>query len=414
MTGLDFKIQEMAARIRELREITRFTPEEMAQKTDVSVAEYLDCERGVSDLNFAFIYRCALAFGVNVTDIIEGVSPTLKSYTVTRNGCGQKIEQAHGMTYFNLAPSFQNRIAEPLYVRSTYSAEAQTKDIELTTHAGQECDIVIEGHLQVQVGSHKEILGPGDSIYYDSGTPHGMIAVNGKDCLFYAIVLNPAGEPIPELMPNLPLAQKNIKSVDNEERIYQSFTEIEEDENGTPTKIEFKNTDTFNFAFDVIDAIADKKPEKLAMVHISKDKTERRFTFKDLKKTSAQCANYFRSIGIKKGDRVLLILRRHYQFWQAILGLHKMGAITILASNQMQAHDLQYRFDAAGISAILCTAEGDTAHQADLAAAECPQVKHKIIVGGTRDGWRDFDSEITAFSTHFYRTEILPAVTIIC
>ncbi|MBR2370579.1 MAG: AMP-binding protein [Clostridia bacterium] len=408
MTGLDFKIQEMAARIRELREITRFTPEEMAQKTDVSVAEYLDCERGVSDLNFAFIYRCALAFGVNVTDIIEGVSPTLKSYTVTRNGCGQKIEQAHGMTYFNLAPSFQNRIAEPLYVRSTYSAEAQTKDIELTTHAGQECDIVIEGHLQVQVGSHKEILGPGDSIYYDSGTPHGMIAVNGKDCLFYAIVLNPAGEPIPELMPNLPLAQKNIKSVDNEERIYQSFTEIEEDENGTPTKIEFKNTDTFNFAFDVIDAIADKKPEKLAMVHISKDKTERRFTFKDLKKTSAQCANYFRSIGIKKGDRVLLILRRHYQFWQAILGLHKMGAITILASNQMQAHDLQYRFDAAGISAILCTAEGDTAHQADLAAAECPQVKHKIIVGGTRDGWRDFDSEITAFSTHFYRTEDTP------
>ena len=99
MTGLDFKIREMAARIRELREITQLSAEEMAQKTDVSIEEYLACENGKSDLNFAFIYRCALAFGVDVTDIIEGVSPTLKSYTVTRNGAGQKIEQAHGMTY---------------------------------------------------------------------------------------------------------------------------------------------------------------------------------------------------------------------------------------------------------------------------------------------------------------------------
>ena len=114
MMGLDFKIQEMAERIRELREITRFTPEEMAKKTDVTTAEYLACERGESDLNFAFIYRCALAFGVNVTDIIEGVSPTLNAYTVTRAGAGQRIDQAHGMVYYNLAPAFQNRIAEPL------------------------------------------------------------------------------------------------------------------------------------------------------------------------------------------------------------------------------------------------------------------------------------------------------------
>lgn len=81
------------------------------------------------------------------------------------------------MTYYNMAASFQNRISEPLYVISEYNEDAQHHDIELTTHAGQECDIVISGHLMVQVGSHKEVLGPGDSIYYDSGTPHGMIAV---------------------------------------------------------------------------------------------------------------------------------------------------------------------------------------------------------------------------------------------
>ena len=86
ISGLDFKIREMALRIRELREITRFTSAEMAEKTGVSVEEYLACERGEKDLNFAFIYRCALAFGVDVTDIIEGVSPTLRSYTMTRAG----------------------------------------------------------------------------------------------------------------------------------------------------------------------------------------------------------------------------------------------------------------------------------------------------------------------------------------
>ena len=84
ITGLDFKIKEMAARIKELREIEALTAEEMAEKTAVSVEEYIACENGESDLNFAFIYRCALAFNVNVTDIIEGTRPNLKSYVVTR------------------------------------------------------------------------------------------------------------------------------------------------------------------------------------------------------------------------------------------------------------------------------------------------------------------------------------------
>ena len=103
ISGLDFKIKEMASRIKELREIVGLTPAEMAAKTGVSQEEYLLCEKGDKDLNFAFIYRCALALNVNVTDIIEGYSPKLKSYTVTKAGSGQKIAQAHGMTYYNLA-----------------------------------------------------------------------------------------------------------------------------------------------------------------------------------------------------------------------------------------------------------------------------------------------------------------------
>ncbi|MEE1128067.1 MAG: XRE family transcriptional regulator, partial [Acutalibacteraceae bacterium] len=155
ITGLDYKIKEMARRIYELREIENLTTAQMAEKTGVSEEEYIRCEKGESDLNFAFIYRCAIAFNVDVTDIIEGSSPTLKSYTVTKRGNGQRIEQAHGMVYYNLAAAFRNRIAEPLYVRSSYNEEAQNKPIELTTHAGQECDIIIDGNLLVQIGQHK-------------------------------------------------------------------------------------------------------------------------------------------------------------------------------------------------------------------------------------------------------------------
>ena len=408
ITGLDYKIKEMSSRIKALRELEGLDVSVMAVKTGVSEAEYLECEAGNSDLNFAFIYRCALALNVNVTDIIEGYSPKLKSYTVTRAGSGQKVSQAHGMTYYNLAYAFQNRIAEPLYVHSIYDASSEQRDIELTTHDGQECDLVIEGNLLVQIGEHREVLGPGDSIYFDSDTPHGMIAVNGKDCKFYAIVLNPSGEPIPELEKSAALTSAKTGAKDTKDRIYKKFIDTVEDENGTPTSITFKNTENFNFAFDLVDALAEREPDKLAMLHISKDKVERRFTFKDMKKASAQCANYFKSLGIKKGDRVMLVLKRHYQFWYAMLGLNKLGAIAIPATNQLLEHDFEYRFKAAGVSTILCTADGDTAKQVDIAAEKCPELKNKIIVGGERKGWRNFDEEFTLFSTHYKRTEDAP------
>ena len=407
IAGLDLKIKEMARRIYELREIENLTTAQMAEKTGVSEQEYINCENGLQDLNFAFIYRCALAFNVDVTDIIEGKSPTLKSYTVTKKGEGQKIEQAHGMIYYNLAAAFRNRIAEPLYVCSKYSEEAQNREIELTSHAGQECDIIIDGHLMVQIGEHKEILGPGDSIYYDSSSPHGMIAVNGEDCHFYAIVLNPTGEPVPELQKQLPLSTKP-RERDPQQRVYKNFIERVEDENGTPISIKFKNTENFNFAFDVVDEIANKSPDKLAMQHISRDKTERRITFKDVKRHSSQAANYFKSLGIKKGDRVMLILKRHYQYWYAIIGLNKLGAIAIPAPNQLQEHDLDYRFNAAGVKAIICTADGDVSNQVDLAARNCPTLEHKIIVNGNKEGWRNFDDEMALFSSHYDRTEDAP------
>ena len=402
LTGLDYKIQEMAGRIRELREISGFTPAEMAGKTGVSIEEYLLCEAGGSNLTFAFLYRCALAFGVDVTDLIEGQSPKLRSYTLTRAGKGQKIEQAHEMIYYNMASDFQNRIADPLFVENKYSDRAFHSDIELTSHIGQECDLIIKGCMKVQVGEHIEILHEGDCIYYDSSIPHGMVAANGEDCLFYAIVLRPQEEAALQAPSDrLPAAQE--RTADQKLRVAERFIRTTEDENGLVQSIAFQDEDQFNFAFDIVDTLGREKPEKLAMLHIAEDGTERRFTFRDMKEASSRAANYFTSLGIRRGDRVMLVLKRHYQFWFAILGLHKIGAIAIPATNQLVEHDFSYRFGAAGVSAIVCTADGDTAHQVELAEQDYAKPLTKIMVGGTRDGWHDFTAESELFSRHFER-----------
>ena len=406
MTGLDFKMSEVAARIKELRQIDGISVETMAKLTGVSREEYVACEAGQHDLSFAFIYRCALAFKVGVTDIIEGESANLRSYTVTRRGEGQKIDQAHGMVYHSLAANFKNRVSEPLYVHSIYDENAERKDIELTTHDGQELDIVLKGSLKVQIGSHSVVLNEGDTVYFDSSTPHGMIAVGGQDCEFYAIVLQ--GQEKIIHTEEKKIKKSKFKPHQEYRRIYHNFIDTVENENGALESISFKNEDKFNFAFDIIDGIADKNPDKLAMVHLDKNHIERRFTFNDFKKESSRCANYFESIGIKKGSKVMLVLKRHYQFWISILALHKIGAVAIPASNLLQEHDYDYRYNAAEVDAILCSADGDIANQAELGSKNAKSLKEKIIVGGSREGWRNFDEEYKVFPDTYERKEDSP------
>ena len=394
------KLKEVAKRIREMREICDITETDMAKKTEVSLEDYRAYENGELDFPFTFIHKCSLAFGIGITDLLEGQSAHLSSYTVTRKGQGQETAKEDGIEIQNLAPLFRKKIAEPYWVRYEYSEELQSKPIHLTKHSGQEFDFVMSGRLKVQIGENVEYLSEGDSIYYNSSTPHGMIAVDGRDCLFVAVVL--PGEDIKENV-----IRETIVSAHsgNKEYVSSKFVECTEAENGALQKIEFKNEDKFNFAFDIVDEIAKKDPEKLAMLHIDKNKVERRFTFNDMKRASNQCANYFKSLGIKKGDRVMLVLKRHYQFWYAILALHKLGAVAIPATNLLQEHDFDYRFNAAEVSAIVCTADGDVAHQVDLAEPASPTLKTKILVGGEREGWHNFDEEFPLFSAHFYRTE---------
>ena len=407
MTGMDFKMQQVAQRIRELREISGFTVEEMAQRTNLSVEEYVQCESGKKNLSVAFLYRCTLSFGVDMGDLLEGRSPKLRSYDLTRKGEGQRIEEAHHMVGYNLAADFRNRIALPLYMEMKYRPGAEYEDIQLTSHEGQECDIVIRGHMKIQIGGRTEILHPGDTIYYDSSTPHGMIAVDGEDCAFYAIVLSNSAAREGEEMAAVATPDTKKVAPDKQERIYRKFVNRTL-EDGLLTAISFNNEEKFNFAFDVVDALGTSKPDKLAMLHVSEDGTERRFTFQDIKKESARAANYFKAIGIQPGDRVMLVLKRHYQFWFAMMGLNKLGAVAVPAPNQLLEKDFSYRFSAGKIKAILATADGMVADAVDAAAVNCPGLEIKILVNGQREGWRDFNSEYTMYSSHFDRTEDTP------
>ena len=396
------ELMEVAHRIREMREIMGYSEETMAQRTEVTLNQYREYEKCEADLPFTFIYKCALAFGIELTELLEGRSAKLRSYNVTRRGMGQQTAKEDGISIANLAPEFRNKIAEPYWVKYEYSPELQNKPIHLTRHNGQEFDLVISGSLLVQVGTNRELLHEGDSIYYNSSTPHGMIAVDGKDCVFCAVVL--PGEDEQESV----VRSSVVSTRPSSKLLCEKYVNVEENENGTPVKIDFENTETFNFGFDVVDAIAAKYPDKLAMIHLDKEKNERKFTFSQIKKESARVANYFKSLGIKKGDRVMLVLKRHYEFWFAMIALHKLGAIAIPATYLLQKHDFVYRYNAAEVKAIVCTADGETANIAEEAAKECPSVELMLLVGGKKNGWHDFDDEYPLYSSKFTRETDTP------
>ena len=181
------------------------------------------------------------------------------------------------------------------------------------------------------------------------------------------------------------------------------FIHVEENAEGVLQHIEFTNDDKFNFAYDVVDKLAKKCPDKVAMLHISKEGKERTFTFRDMARYSSKVANYLQFLGIRKGDRVMLVLKRHYQFWFAILALHKIGAVAIPATNLLLKSDFEYRFKTGNVDAVLCTADGPVSKEIDKATRSYKDLKVKVMVGASRPGWRSFNKEVKYFSSHFAR-----------
>ena len=194
-----------------------------------------------------------------------------------------------------------------------------------------------------------------------------------------------------------------------ESGIAGKFISTAKDENGVLSAIEFHNDEHFNFAYDVVDVLGKTKPDKLAMLHIANSGKERRITFKDMMVYSNKAANYFRFLGIKRGDRVMLVLKRHYQFWFAILALHKIGAIAIPATNLLVKKDFEYRLKAGKIDAVLCTSDGKVAQEVERASKTYDGLKAKIMVGSsTLVGWRNFNRDIRFFSPEFKKPTDVP------
>jgi len=163
--------------------------------------------------------------------------------------------------------------------------------------------------------------------------------------------------------------------------------------------------DNFNFAYDVVDEWAAKDPKRTALVWCNDKGEDAKFTFEELKKYSDKTANFFITAGIKKGDPVMLVLKRRYEFWFCILALHKIGAICIPATHLLTKKDIVYRNNAASIKVIISVNEPDVLAHIEEAQAESPTLKIKMVVGGKKEGWLDFNSEIEKAKENFTRPE---------
>ena len=183
--------KDVANRIRSLREDNDFTIEEMAKATGRSAAEYAARENGDMDLTFTFVYKCARKLGVDVVELLTGESPRLRHYEVVRNGEGLPLERHTDFHYLHKAPHFRNRLGETFLVEVPYQPESQREPIHLSYHEGQEMDYVLKGRLRFRFEDHFEEVGPGDTLFYDSGRGHGMIAIGGEDAQILAVVFDP-------------------------------------------------------------------------------------------------------------------------------------------------------------------------------------------------------------------------------
>ncbi|MCR4612544.1 MAG: AMP-binding protein [Bacteroidaceae bacterium] len=159
--------------------------------------------------------------------------------------------------------------------------------------------------------------------------------------------------------------------------------------------LEYRIPEEFNFAYDVIDAWAEEAPDKLALLWTNDHGEERRFTFGDLKRESDRVAAYFSSLGIGKGDMVMLILKRRWQFWTSIIALHKIGAVAIPATFLLTAKDIVYRCEMATVKAIVCCGDEEILEHVDGAYPHCPSLEHRISIGpDVPAGWDDFEKGV--------------------
>ncbi|MBR7073211.1 MAG: AMP-binding protein, partial [Eubacterium sp.] len=168
-------------------------------------------------------------------------------------------------------------------------------------------------------------------------------------------------------------------------------------------KFKINVPEDFNFGFDVVDAWAQEEPEKRALLWVNEEDEEHTFTFTDIKRLSNQTANFFKSLGLKKGDVVMMITRRRWEYWVCATALHKLGIILIPATLQLTKKDIVFRVNAAEVKTFICVDDDFVISQVEEAFPETETLKDKILVGKKREGWLDFHEEIDKFSDELAR-----------
>ena len=187
--------------------------------------------------------------------------------------------------------------------------------------------------------------------------------------------------------------------------IYQRFCTEIKDENGGLKKLTLNYPDNFNFGYDVVDEYAAVSPDKRAMVWCNVENEEHIFTFLDVKRYSNKMANVFREYGIGRGDRVMLVLKRHYEYWFAAVALHKLGAVMIPATHMLTVDDFVYRINASGVKAIVCTAQDDVPLIIKQALGKSEKTPRLWCVQKDVEGFFNLTSQMETASDVFDRVE---------
>ena len=393
-------LKHIGTRVRGIRTEANFTVEQMASALGIAPEEYISYENGSAEAPFSFFYRLAEFFNIEISSVLSGEASNLNSYTITRDGEGFSLARRPGFSYLHQAIHMKNRVGEPFIITAPY--EGENPELTYSNHNGQEFILILEGSLLVVLKDKEEVLNEGDSIYFDGRSSHALTALNGKYCKFLSIVMHTSVE---DSEPETFAAKKSKSGVSKENRtlLYQKYMTETWGEDGTLEKVDFNIPENFNFAFDVLDHLAEKNPDKLAMRWVSNSKECKDLTFKDISENSSRTANMFYTMGIRKGDRVMLVVRRHYQFWYLLNALHKLGAIVIPAPVQLLGHDIEYRINKAHVKCVVCTAGDGVCEAVESVADTTPSLKWKFIVNGERDGWMNYDAMYGNFSPEFAR-----------
>ena len=183
---MEEQLKQIAERLKEMREVLNIPVEEAASTCGISEEKYLTYETGEYDIPVSILHRMAHQYNFELTMLLSGEEPHMRSYTLTRKEKGIVIDRRQAYKYQSLAGNFLNRKAEPFLVTVEPKEDSS---VSYNSHPGQEFNYMIEGKLRLFIGEKQMTLHPGDSIYFDSGLPHGMLAEDGKTAKFLAIIL---------------------------------------------------------------------------------------------------------------------------------------------------------------------------------------------------------------------------------